>query len=199
MTGRELRLAALSAGAACAVLLSSGSAGADSFIPLPDGGKSFTTATGIAVDITRSGEGATISPALAANSMSRTVWVSGRSLATVDGASAGTLETGYLLGCQVDLSGGMSAGGDLAVGIESFVPEIVSSIELKPGAVAAVSLSKKELAPEAGAVGYGYHNRGLQIDGCGGYAQARGFTNLTVRNGGGSTVVTLYGAPFTLG
>lgn len=185
-------LAALCVGAA--------PAGADTFVPLPNGRNTLTTATGITVDLTRTGESAIISPAISNNGLTRTAWVSGTDFAKVKGATSGSLDTGYLIGCQVDLAGGVSAGGDIWYSLpNSFSPEITTNFTIKPGQVATVKLGTKTLAPAAGAVGYAYHNLGIQVDGCGGYAEARAFANLTVANGAGSTVVSLYGRPFSLG
>jgi len=198
--GHAPKVAIAGCAVAGAVLLGLGSAQADTVVPLPNGENVFTTATGVHVDLTRTGESATISPAIDANGLTRTAWVSGADFAKVGGASSGSLEAGYLVGCQVDLSGGISAGGDLWISPPSSVsPEIDANFTLKPGQVATVKLGSKDLAPAAGAVGYAYRNLGIQVDGCGGFAEARAYTNLTVANHAGSTIVTLYGKPFGLG
>lgn len=177
----------------------SGAAQADTFVPLPDGDQALETAIGIPVDLSRTGELAVVSPALAGNGMSRTATLSGTVYATAPGAQSGTLVTGYLLGCQVDLSGGLSLGGDIFIQPNLVFPEISPSINLLPGGVANVKLNTKNLDPEAGAVGFAYSNRGVQVDGCGGYAQARAYSVLTVKNDHGSAEVTLYGQPFSIG
>lgn len=177
----------------------SGAAQADTFVPLPDGDQSLETAIGIPVDLSRTEERAVVSPALAGNGMSRTATLSGTVYATAPGATSGTLVTGYLLGCQVDLSGGVSLGGDIFIQPNLVFPEISPSINLLPGGVANVKLNTKNLDPEAGAVGFAYSNRGVQVDGCGGYAQARAYSVLTVKNDHGSAEVTLYGQPFSIG
>jgi hypothetical protein len=195
-----LTLSAVTGAALAGIGVGATTAGADTFVPLPNGRNAFTTATGIAVDLTSTGEGATISPAVDSNGLTRTAWVSGTDFAKVNGATSGSLEAGYLVGCQVDLSGGVSAGGDIWISPpDSLSPEIASSFTIKPGQVATVKLGFKDLAPAAGAVGYAYRNLGIQVDGCAGYAEARAYANLTVANGAGSTVVTLYGRPFSLG
>ncbi|KAA8888582.1 MspA family porin [Nocardia colli] len=185
--------------ALAALLLGCGSANADTVVPLPDGEQALTTATGIPVDLTRTGETAVLSPSLAANGMSRTAQLSGTTYATIPGATAGSLETGYLVGCQVDLSGGLSLGGDVYLSPDSVSPELNPSIKLGPGAVAVVKFGTKQLDPAAGAVGIAYRNRGIQLSGCGGFAQARAYSALTVTNDQGSAEVTLYGDPFSVG
>ncbi|MFI5776128.1 MspA family porin [Nocardia sp. NPDC051570] len=188
------------AGGVLAVLtLGSAVAQADTVAPLPDGREALTTATGVQVDLTRTGEQAVIAPSLAGNGMSRTASVSGTIFAKVDNATKGTLVTGYLVGCQVDLSGGLSLSGDMYVSPSALTPELAPSINLVPGGVSTVALDTKQLDPAARAVGIGYADRGIQISGCGGYAQARAFTTLTVINAQGSAEVTLYGQPFSVG
>lgn len=184
----------------CAIAaLSTGTAHADTTIPLPDQTKAFTTATGLAVNLSHTGESALVSPAIAANGMSRTAWVTGTGFATAPGATSGSLETGYLVGCQVDLSKGVSLGGDVYVDTGSVAPELSTSFALRPGQVVTVKLGTKNLDPKAGAVGVSYRDLGIQVDGCGGFAEARSYTNLTVAGSNGSTVVSLYGQPFSLG
>jgi hypothetical protein len=181
------------------LLLGCGVAHADQVVPLPDGHQTFTTATGIAVDFSRTGEKAIVSPSLAFNGLSRTASMSATVFAKAPGATGGQLVTGYLVGCQVDLSGGLSLGGDVYVQPGSASPEFTPSINLVPGGVAQVKFDTKTLDPAAGAVGVEYHDRGVQVDGCGGYAQARAFSTLSVTNNRGTAEVTLYGKPFSIG
>ncbi|MCX4098084.1 MspA family porin [Nocardia sp. alder85J] len=93
------------------VLLGAGVGQADTQVPLPDGEQALTTATGVQVDLTRTGEQAVLSPSLASNGLSRTASMSGTVFATIDGATSGTLQTGYVVGCQVDLGSGVHAKG----------------------------------------------------------------------------------------
>ncbi|WP_327140270.1 MspA family porin [Nocardia sp. NBC_01327] len=182
-----------------ALILGSAVAHADTTVPLPDGREALTTATGVQVDLTRTNEQAVIAPSLAANGTSRTASVTGVVFAKVDNATKGALVTGYLVGCQVDLSGGLSLGGDVWVSPSSVTPELSPSISLVPGGVSVVKLDTKQLDPTANAVGIAYSSRGIQISGCAGYAQARAFSTLTVQNQQGSAEVTLYGDPFSVG
>lgn len=94
-----------------ALILGSAVAHADTTVPLPDGREALTTATGVQVDLTRTNEQAVIAPSLAANGTSRTASVTGVVFAKVDNATKGALVTGYLVGCQVDLSGGSRWAG----------------------------------------------------------------------------------------
>ncbi|MFI6365964.1 MspA family porin [Nocardia sp. NPDC050630] len=98
------------------VLLTSGAAQADTAVPLPDGHDEFTTRDGLVVAVDRTGEQATISGSMAASPLSRNAWVSGVTSVhiTVPAAitvTGGRIETGYLVGCQVDLGSNTHADG----------------------------------------------------------------------------------------
>ncbi|MBO0855954.1 MAG: MspA family porin [Nocardia sp.] len=184
---------------AAALLSGTTTAQADTTVPLPDGNQAMTAANGVQVDMSRTGERAVVAPSLAANGLSRTVTLSGTVFAKVHSADSGTLTTGYMVGCQVDLSGGLSLGGDMYVQPGQAYPEVTPGINLVPGAVAVVKFDTKNLDPKAGAVGIGYGDRGIQVSGCAGYAQARAFSTLTVVNKQGTAEVTMYGRPFSIG
>ncbi len=198
VSGAGRRLVHGAAGLAV-LMLGCGVAQADTVVPLPDGRQTFTTATGVPVEFSRTGEKAVVAPSLAYNGLSRTATMSATVYATAPGVTGGTLVTGYLVGCQVDLSGGLSLGGDVYISPGSAYPEVVPSINLVPGGVAQVKFGTKKMDPKAGAIGIEYHDRGVQVDGCAGYAQARSFSTLTVTNGRGTAEVTLYGNPFSIG
>jgi len=103
------------------MLAGTGSADADTQVALPDGHGQFTTRDGVTVQVDRSGEHATVSASIASSPLSRNVWVSGVTSVNVDApagitVTGGRIETGYLVGCQVDLGSGMNANasGDAA-------------------------------------------------------------------------------------
>ncbi|WP_405166378.1 MspA family porin [Nocardia sp. NBC_01499] len=106
--------AALVAGAF--LLVPTGLARADTPVTLPDGHDQFTTRDGVAAAVDRTGEQATISGSMASSPLSRNVWVSGVTsihLTVPAGVtvSGGRIETGYLVGCQVDLGSATHADG----------------------------------------------------------------------------------------
>ncbi|MGW4245073.1 MspA family porin [Nocardia sp. NPDC004722] len=119
-------LAIATAGLMTGVLLAAGPAGADTQVPLPGGSGEFTGPDGVVVQLTRSGEQADISGSMAASPLSRNVLVSAVASVTVTAppgvtVTGGRIETGYLVGCQVDLGSkstvegsGNSAGNDNA-------------------------------------------------------------------------------------
>ncbi|WP_194290736.1 MspA family porin [Nocardia aurantia] len=98
------------------LIAAGGAAHADTQVALPDGHIQLNTRDGLTIDVDRSGEHATISSSIADNPLSRNAWVSGVTsvhVAAPDGVkvTGGRIETGYLLGCQVDLGSGVHAEG----------------------------------------------------------------------------------------
>ncbi|NDZ96681.1 hypothetical protein G3I13_03050 [Streptomyces sp. SID6673] len=215
---RVAGLTTVSVGAAAAALAAGiGSAGADAFVKLPGG-----TAHGEGLTLTRSGESAQISPSMASNPASRTAWVSGTvtvkapnlkpseagptngaegesELPGTNGTStngaAATLSTGYIVGCQVDikgLSGGLS-------GTLSASPSASASltVPISAGQVIFVQLTKKDIE-KPGTYTVGYDRAGLNLQNCGGYAQARAFSTIET-TGKLHQKVNLYGKPFSIG
>ncbi|MFD4407738.1 MspA family porin [Nocardia sp. NPDC058499] len=197
-------------------LLSVGAATADTVVPLPDGQN-----LGSGVSITRTGEYATISPSLAGNGVGRVAWVSGIARAEVSvtpegevGPNSGPvnapgtnnssthgasqLNTGYIVGCQVSIgedavSAGMSVSVDpSSVGVGGSV-----GISLGPGEVGFVQIDYQDITGP-GAYSIEYRDIELQVQGCGGYAQARAYTVVEII-GDHYSKTTLYGAPFSIG
>lgn len=117
---------AMTAGLLTSVLLAAGPATADTQVALPGGTGEFTGPDGVVVQLTRSGEQADISGSMAASPLSRNVLVSAVAAVTVTAppgvtVTGGRIETGYLVGCQVDLGSkstvegsGNAAGNDNA-------------------------------------------------------------------------------------
>ncbi|MFF0494730.1 MspA family porin [Nocardia sp. NPDC003482] len=204
-------------GAAAAIsaigLWSPGAARADTFVPLPDG---HIERPGIS--ITSTGERVLISPSLAANGAGRTAWVSGNVTADVEtppgvvgpnnGAQnnpgtndssthgASGLTVGYVVGCQVSL-GQLSSSAGLAVSTSG--PAIAGGISfpLAPGEVKWVQINNIDMT-DSGQYHMNYQDFPMEIQGCGGYAQARQFSVVEII-GADYAKVTLYGQPFSLG
>ncbi|MEU6561048.1 MspA family porin [Nocardia nova] len=96
------------------VVLLAGTAHADNHMTLPDGHGVAHAPDGVSVDVGRTGEQATVSNSMADSPLSRTAWVSGVTTVHVDAPSGvtvtgGHIETGYLVGCQVDLGSAVHA------------------------------------------------------------------------------------------
>ena len=222
MTQRTLRAVGLSAligGSVTAALLAgAASAGADTFVRLPGG-----TAKGEGVQIVRSEESARVSTSMAANGVSRTTWVSGQitlyapnlkpakagpsvgaagettlpgSNGTATNGAAATLSTGYIIGCQVNIKG---LQGGLSGSLTPTAPSLSGTltVPLAAGDVTFVVLNTKSIE-KAGTYHLGYDDAQIDVQNCGGYAQARAFTTIET-TGEVHQKVNLYGKPFSIG
>jgi hypothetical protein len=214
------RVAGLGAAAAVALsVMSTGVASADTFIPLPDGSK-----TGPNVTVSRTAESALSSPSLAANGAGRVAWVSGTVTADVRGITevtdvpdansttnnAGTyngtnattthgvsrVSTGYIVGCQVDITG-LSASPSFSADLESLAPSLGLSVPLNSGEVKYVPVAAKDIKKD-GVYALQYQDAELQVQKCGGFAQARSYSVVEIVGNDYSKTV-LYGAPFSIG
>lgn len=217
---RGAHIAGLGAAATVGLmLLSTGPASADTFVPLPDGSKVGPNAT-----LTRTGESALVSPSLAANGAGRVAWVSGtvtvdvkgieevsevpdanattNNAGTYNGTNATTthgvsrVSTGYIVGCQVDVTG-LSANPSFSLGLDSLSPSMGLSVPLNSGEVKYVPLTAKDIKKD-GVYTLQYRDAELQVQQCGGFAQARSYSIVEIVGNDYSKTV-LYGAPFNLG
>lgn len=112
---------AILTGVVVPIVLVAGTATADTHVPLPDGHAGYTTHDGVQVHVDRTGESATVSGSMAASPLSRNAWVSAVASVNVTApanikVTGGRIETGYLVGCQIDLGSGVhaNASGDSA-------------------------------------------------------------------------------------
>lgn len=192
---------------------SSATAVADTTVPLPDG-----QIDGPGIHISSTGERAIISPSLAANGAGRTAWVTGNVAVDIDtppgvvgpnnGATndpgtndssthgASQMTVGYIVGCQVSI-GDLSASVGAAVTQSGPALSGGLTLPLAPGQVKWVAIDYLEM-PESGRYYINYQDYSMEIQGCGGYAQARQFT-VVEKIGVDYAKTTLYGRPFSLG
>lgn len=214
-------LAGVLAGAAAVGIAVTGvaPAHADTFVPLPNGSQA-----GDGLQLIRTGESARISPSLAANGLGRTAWVTGNvvlkapnlkssdpgpnngpagesSLPGTNGTSndgaAATLSVGYIIGCQVSV-GSLSIGGSGSFdSIKGLSGSGSLSIPIQPGQVAFAQIDYKDIKKK-GTYYFNWRNTQLQIQNCGGYAQARSFVTVET-SGDDHQKVNLYGKPFSIG
>ncbi|MHD0280757.1 MspA family porin [Rhodococcus aetherivorans] len=225
---RGARIGGVAAAAAIALgFLSAGAANADTFVPLPDG--EIVAANGNAM-IKRTAESALISPSLAANGAGRVAWVSGTIEVDVKGLPAdlkagptnggiatgdptgtqgtnGTstnevphLTTGYIIGCQMDitgLKGNLGAGFDMGPSSGGGSLSGSISVPISAGQVKFARIDGKDILKD-GKYSYRYQDAQIEVQGCGGYAQARAYTVLEV-TGANYSKTTLYGQPFSIG
>ncbi|GAF50600.1 MspA family porin [Rhodococcus wratislaviensis] len=196
---RGARVAGLGAAAAVALgLMSTGAANADTFVPLP-GGEKVVNAGGVTAKIARNAESALVSPSLAANGAGRVAWVSGDVFAELGGEipeEGATLTTGYIVGCQADITG-LEGGLSADLGLDSLGLGGSLSIPISAGEVKFATVkSKTDLKPGVSAIQY--RDQQIEVQGCGGYAQARAYTVLEIP-GNHYVKSTLYGQPFSIG
>ncbi|WP_245400569.1 MspA family porin [Nocardia albiluteola] len=194
-------------------LLSPGAASADAFVALPPG---HIDSHGIRISST--GEHAVVSPSLAANGAGRVAWVSGDVTAEIDtppgavgpnnGAqnNPGTndssthgssgLTVGYIVGCQVQLLN-TPVGATLA--FDNAIPTIGgnATIPIAPGQVKWVQINNIDMT-KSGTYHISYQDVSMNIENCGGFAQARQFSVVEII-GPDYGKTTLYGQPFSIG
>lgn len=112
MLSNLVRAAAVFAavGAVTAVLV--GPAGADTVIPLRDSTRTSKIGSGGSITITVKAQRAKLSPGMVSLPTTRNAWVSGNIAVKVGGdADGGSIEAGYVVGCQVDVgSAAVTAG-----------------------------------------------------------------------------------------
>ncbi|MFI1915374.1 MspA family porin [Nocardia sp. NPDC020380] len=192
---------------------SPGAANADAWVALPDG-----HIEGPGVKITSRGERAIVSPSLASNGAGRSTWVSGNITAEVDtpdgtiGPNNGAknfpgtnnssthgssgLTVGYIVGCQVAV-GSLSASTGFTISPTSPSVSGGVSIPLTAGQVAWVQIDNID-TPKSGTYHIQYQDIPMDVQGCGGYAQARQFSVVEII-GADYAKVSLYGQPFSIG
>lgn len=195
-----------------AATLTAGPAGADTTVNLPGGQDEMTAPDGVRVVIDRDNEHALISGSMASSPLSRNVWVSGVTSTHVIApkgvqVTGGTIETGYLLGCQVDLTKGGSVGnGDLGSTLGpggEYYDEVSPYLDpemnltLAPGKVVGAKVDSFDFTGLTGTTQYVDHT--LSIEGCAGYAQARAYTTVTIHDNVLDDQATLWGKPFSIG
>lgn len=228
MKNNKMRSVAAAAAIASvsAVALASLGAGNAAAGKLPGGFTTQTLADGTKVTVQLKDEFVTRARSGAANATTRNVWTSGKVLVTVggSGATGGSVNAGYIVGCQVDLSDGGSAGSGGSLGYEpndGSVPPFnnsdtnvapTGSISLAPGAAKFIPVldsgvgkynagetadSTFSFAGKRGGIAYSQET--FQVNGCAGYASAKASVTVKVSTDAVDGYVTLYGRSFSLG
>lgn len=204
--------------AATAALLSQGSANADVFLRLPDQAQNTTLQDGTKVTIARTAETATIAPSLGATPLHRAAQVSARYQVTSSKKAKIRIQAGYIVGCQVNLSGlsgGANTGNsssNLNTGVTTVGGGTTQTLSLAPGQATQYFINQVEKADDFGSQQYtnnvdyegtklklSYVGSQLQLTGCAGYAQARSVAVVRVRTSNVDKQVTFYGKPFSIG
>ncbi|WP_328391979.1 MspA family porin [Nocardia sp. NBC_00416] len=212
-----VRIASLAGATVAAIgLFSAGAASADTFVPLPGGELTHTLPNGLSITARIANESALINPSMGSTPLHRNAWVSGSAQVEVHGAHKGTKITpGYVVGCQVDISGGGANGGAGVQGSGDKVTGNLSSggnLTLGPGQATSFLLLDIEKPDVYGDEGHSFANKftgpngsvtwsdsTIGLNGCAGYAQARSFVRVEVSTEQGISEFRVWGQPFSLG
>jgi hypothetical protein len=199
---RRLGVSALAVATIAGVALSA--AGPASAGPLPGAYKKTVGVDGQVVEVWRTGESAQPAVSMASNGAGRAAVVSG-TFSTKLSKGVGNLSVGYLVGCQVDITG---FTGGLSGSFNSLGPSASGSltVPLTPGQVKYVPLFDKDFYLGASVQ---WDREEIQVQQCGGYASARSVAvvfaaedldtaNGTVSGKSGLVQSYLYGKPFSL-
>ncbi|MFF2555223.1 MspA family porin [Nocardia sp. NPDC058058] len=193
--------------------LSSGIADADT---VPDKNRQTLTDDGWTLAVTKTSENLDRYPNLAATMFTREGFVSLKAIAEITGTggqpiSAGTLTLGYQMGCQVDVSNGLTLGMGFSIGPNASVtisqfpsvsvgaqaainPNI--STTLKPGSIATIDFGSKPLAgPRASITAEQIE---VKIDACMGPVTLRSYATARISTPTADNTVTVYGDPIWL-
>ncbi|RPA65314.1 hypothetical protein EF294_05680 [Gordonia oryzae] len=205
---------------AAALLSAAGVAAADVHVALPSQTDTQRLGDGTVVTVTRTGETANINPSLGGTPLHRNAWVSA-SYAVHTSAKAKKIkvQAGYIVGCQINISGVTGSGnGSDTVSTTSGAASSTGvggggQLTIGPGQAANVYVNDVESADDFGndkhsssvsfkgvdSAKLSYVNETIQINGCGGYAQARSYAKVTVVTSNAEQISTFYGKPFSLG
>ncbi|MDF0531405.1 MspA family porin [Tsukamurella sp. 8F] len=220
------RTGAVVAAVAAATVLSTATAHADTYVPLPNGEKQVATAGEFSVKLRSTNNHAKILPSLA-TAQTRTTWVSSTGSVDVKGAGKdvdGTLNVSLMSGCQfpgaigasLGVTGpGATAGTGNLLGDPS--PEVGASlggvkggldIPLSPGTTKGVTGNTKDYPwssvldnvsiKKDGTYNVSVKDYDVNFENCSGYAQARVVTWVELK-GSNRVQGYLYGKPFSLG
>ncbi|GAB3132501.1 hypothetical protein GCM10027289_20710 [Tsukamurella serpentis] len=133
-----IRGAAAAAVAGLAVSAFTATAGADTFIPLPNDSTTAKIGDGT-VTVTITNQSAKLSPGMVALPTTRNAWVSGVVTAKIKApkADGGSISAGYAVGCQIDVgSAGVTAGvaGETGGSVDFNGPKFEPSVKTTTGA-----------------------------------------------------------------
>ncbi|MFC9898383.1 MspA family porin [Nocardia sp. NPDC127579] len=194
---------------------------ADTFIPLPGGTITRELGDGTTVTVSLEGESARIVPSMGATPLHRNVWVTARANVDLAGPSASTatikISPGYLVGCQVDISGVSGTNNESATVQSGTMPiapteSFGAGITFGPGASIGQLMLDLERPDDYGQESHKRYNKipgphtsvtwideTFAVNGCGGYAQARAFVAAEIDSSNYIGNVVLWGQPFSIG
>ena len=178
-----------------------------------DKSRAVTTEDGWELRITKSAENVDRAPNLANTPLSREAFVSLSASADIGGdgrvaVDSGSLQLGYQVGCQVDVSSGvtMSLGVTMgpSVGISTsgvnvgVGAQVVPSMSMtaKPGSIVSLPFGTKALAGPRGSITT--EQVQIKVDGCLGAVSLRSFAIVSMSTATADNSISVYGDPVWL-
>ncbi|MGW4767222.1 MspA family porin [Nocardia sp. NPDC004278] len=183
---------------------------------LPDQSRTVTTEDGWELTVTKAAENLDRVPNLADTAFTREGFVSLRAVADITGAgsasvNSGTLTMGYQIGCQIDVSNGISIGvaasvgpnvnvmvaptPGLSVGVGAMAMPSVSTT-FKPGTITTIPFGTKALAGPHGSITTDQVQ--IKIDACMGPVSLRSYVIANISTNTADNSVAVYGDPIWL-
>lgn len=155
-------------------------------------------------------------PNLAATPFTREGFVTLSAAADISGegrepVNSGTLQLGYQIGCQVDVSNGLTVGISAAIGPNAMVTVAPTpglsvggsalalpnmSTTIKPGTINSITLGTKALAGAHGSISVDQIQ--IKIDACAGAVSLRSFAIVSISTATADNSVAVYGDPIWL-
>ncbi|MFF0498342.1 MspA family porin [Nocardia aobensis] len=191
---------------ACVIaVFGSGTAAAE---PLADKSRDTVTDDGWHMRITKTEENLDRYPNLAATPFTREGFVSLKAVADIDGdgtapVNSGSIALGYQIGCQVDVTNGMSLGlaigPSVSIGVFSSIggsAMLSPTVNLKPGTIADIPFRTKPLAGRHGSITSDQVH--IKIDGCLGPVSLRSYAQITISTPNADNSLAVYGDPIYL-
>ncbi|WP_227979218.1 MspA family porin [Nocardia spumae] len=207
---RRSIVALLSLVAAALVIGTSGAASAD---PVADTSREVITDDGWQVRISKVEEKVDRVPNLAASPFTREGFVGLKAVADITGdgrvpVDSGTLTLGYQIGCQVDVSNGLTVGlsgaigpnigisvGGVNVGASALaIPSV--SFSPKPGAITTVPFGTKALSGAHASITADQVQ--IKVDSCAGPVSLRSYAIVSTSTAEADNSVAVYGDPIWL-
>lgn len=184
--------------------------------PLADKARAVDTDDGWRLTVTKTAENLDRYPNLAATMFTREGFVAIKGVAEISGAGTvpvqqGTVSLGYQIGCQVDVSTGLTVGMGLSVGpnasvtISQFPGATVGgsaavtpnvSTTLKPGSITTVGFGTKPLAGPRASITADQIE--VKVDACMGPVTLRSYVTARISTPTADNTVTVYGDPIWL-
>lgn len=199
-------------GAALIASVASGGVGAAAPNSFADRSVTKVTDDGWRVTAVKAQEKVRSVPPLNQSSLTREGFMSLKGQAVIAGGGrvavdAGTVTAGYQIGCNTDVTSGLTMGvmsGPTAQMSISYPPAAIIgaqimpnvSTTLKPGTIADISFGTKKLAgPTAGITLDGVH---VKVDGCLGPVSVRAYVTVAISTKANDNTVNVYGKPHYL-